>query len=357
MLKLLDILKAAVAKGASDVHLVVGRPPLIRVGGEIVPLDGAQTVTRDESRRLIYSVLYEYQRTRFEDAWELDCSLNVPDVSRFRVNVYRQRKGLGAVLRVIPSKIPTPEQIGLPPAVIRTTREARGFVLVTGPTNSGKSTTMASLVQAINAAQRKTVLTVEDPIEFVHRDAKSIVIQREVGQHTKSFAEALRHAMRQDPDVIMIGEMRDLETISLAMTAAETGHLCFATLHTQDAPTSIDRIVDVYAPEQQQQARVQLSMVLKAVVSQTLLPRLDGKGRVCAREVMVATPAVRNLIRQGKIHMLHGVIESSARSGMITMDQHLAHLVKNGVVSRDEALAKARDPHNLIQLLAIRKHA
>jgi len=337
-----DILKAAVAKGASDIHIAPGRPPMAKIQGEMVPLD-ATPLPPEETRRLIFSMLYEEQRAKFEAAQELDTSLNIPDVSRFRVNVHEQRKGIGAVLRTIPAKIPSPAEIGLMPSVVKLAELSRGLVLVTGPTGSGKSTTLASLIESINVSRRKTILTIEDPIEFVYEDKQSLIIQREIGSQTKSFSEALRHALRQAPDVILVGEMRDLETISLAITAAETGHLCFGTLHTQDAPTSVDRIIDVFPPGQQQQIRVQVSTVLKAVVSQILVPRQGAAGRVASREVMVGTPAVGNLIREGKTHMLYGAIESGAKFGMISMDQHLAFLVKSNMATFEDCLAKARD--------------
>ena len=351
MPELVDILKTAVQMGASDLHIAPGRPPMARVKGEMLPLPGAAAVSDEESRRLTYSILYEEQRARFEADMELDCSLQVPNVSRFRVNVYQQRKGVGCVLRVIPSHIPTPQEIGLMPSVVKLADLPRGLVLVTGPTGSGKSTTLAAIVETINANRRRTILTIEDPIEFVYEDKQSLILQREVGQSTKSFSEGLRHALRQNPDVILIGEMRDLETIQLAITAAETGHLCFGTLHTQDAPTSVDRIIDVFPPSQQQQVRVQVSTVLQAVVSQVLLPRKDGQGRAASREVMVGTPAVGNIIREGKTHMLYGAIEAGAKFGMITMDQHLAFLVKSNIVSLEDALSKSRDAEGLKALI------
>jgi twitching motility protein PilT len=348
--ELTDILKTAVSHGASDVHIAPERPPMGRIKGEMVPLDQTP-LPADETRRMIFSLLYEEQRAKFEAAQELDTSLNLPGVSRFRLNVHEQRRGIGAVLRVIPGKIPSPAEIGLMPSVVKLAELPRGLVLVTGPTGSGKSTTLASLVESINISQRKTILTIEDPIEFVYDDKQSLIIQREVGSQTKSFGEALRHALRQNPDVILIGEMRDLETIQLAITAAETGHLCFGTLHTQDCPTSVDRIIDVFPPSQQEQVRVQVSTVLKAVVSQILIPRKDGNGRVASREVMVGTPAVGNLIREGKTHMLYGAIESGAKFGMISMDQHLAFLVKSGMASVEDCLAKARDAESFKTML------
>ncbi|TBR26093.1 type IV pilus twitching motility protein PilT [bacterium] len=352
MADLSEILKAGVLKGASDIFISPGRPPMARIQGEMIPLDGAE-LSADEARRLIFSLLYDEQRAKFEAAQELDTSLNLPGVSRFRVNVHEQRKGVGAVLRVIPAKIPSPAEIGLMPSVVKLAELPRGLVLVTGPTGSGKSTTLASLIESINVSRRKTILTIEDPIEFIYDDKQALIIQREVGSQTKSFGEALRHALRQNPDVVLVGEMRDLETIQLAISAAETGHLCFGTLHTQDCPTSVDRIIDVFPPNQQEQVRVQVSTVLKAVVSQILIPRKDGNGRVASREVMVGTPAVGNLIREGKTHMLYGAIESGAKFGMISMDQHLAFLVKAGMANLDDCLVKARDAEGFKTLVSM----
>jgi twitching motility protein PilT len=348
-----EILKASVSRGASDIQIVPGKPPMMRIHGEMHPLSEVPPLSGEDAKRMIYSVLYEDQRSRFETDWELDTSLSVPNVARFRVNVYQQRKGVGAAFRAIPSKIPTPQEIGLMPSVARLAELPRGLILVTGPTGSGKSTTLASLIETINQSQRKTLLTIEDPIEFVYEDKNSVILQREVGQQTKSFAEGLRRALRQNPDVILVGEMRDLETIQLAITAAETGHLCFATLHTQDAPTSVDRIIDVFPPHQQQQVRVQVSTVLRAVVSQILLPRKGGQGRVASREVMTVTPAVANLIREGKIHQLYGAIEAGSKFGMISMDQHLAFLIKQDLIDLDVAISKAHDPQTLKGLLAM----
>jgi len=350
---LIEILRAAIAAGASDVHIVPELPPMARLNGETVPLRGSAPLGSEESRNLIYSMLNESQRANFEQDWELDCSLSVAGLSRFRVNVFLSSRGVAAAIRVIRSQIPSPEEIGLMPSIVSLIQEARGLVLVTGPTGSGKSTTLASLVEMINATQKKTVLTIEDPVEFVYENKSSVILQREVGRQTRSFSEALRRSLRQNPDVILIGEMRDLETIALAITAAETGHLCFATLHTQDAPTTIDRMIDVFPSQQQQQVRIQLSTVLAAVVSQTLLPRKDGKGRVAAREVMRGTPAIRNIIREGKTHMLYAAIESGAKFGMISMDQHLAQLVRQGAIQLEDALSKARSTATLQSILSI----
>jgi twitching motility protein PilT len=354
---IIDILKATVQLGASDLHVVVGKPPMARLNGLIVPIPGAAPLSADESKRMIYAILLEEQRARFEEDWELDCSIDVPGVSRFRVNVFVQKNGTAAVLRTISSNIPTPADIGLMPAMANLIDLPRGLVLVTGPTGSGKTTTLACLIELINQKHQKHILTIEDPIEFSYQDKNSIILQREVGRQTKSFAHALRHSLRQDPDVILIGEMRDLETIQLAITAAETGHLCFATLHTQDAPTTVDRIIDVFPPHQQQQVRVQVSTVLQAVICQSLLQRKDGKGRVCAREFMRMTTAIGSLIREGKTHQIYQAIEAGAKHGMISMDQYLAFLIKQNLVSLEEACALAHDAGTVKQLAGMAAQA
>jgi twitching motility protein PilT len=343
-MEFIDILKAAVDRGASDIHIVVGKPPMVRLRGEILPLQNFPSISAEESKRLIYSILYDDQKQRFEETYELDCSFEIKNLSRFRVNVLRQRNGIEAVLRIISSKIPDPQTLRLPPAITELADLPRGLVLVTGPTGSGKSTTLASLVQVINQKYPHHILTIEDPIEFVYEPVNSIIRQREVGPQTKSFSNALRSALREDPDVILVGEMRDLETISLALTAAETGHLCFGTLHTTDAAQTIDRIIDVFPTAQQQQVRVQLSSVLRAVVCQTLLPRQDEDGRIAAREIMVVTPAIGNLIREGKTHMIANALETGSKFGMITLDKALIELVKAGLVSVEDACAKANNP-------------
>lgn len=349
MAELIDYLAQAAKAGASDLHLVVGKPPMMRLQGEIRPVFGGAAIGADEAQAMIYSVLSESQRARFEERWELDGSIGVAGSGRFRLNVSRQKNGLAAVFRTISAKIPTPQEVGLMPAIANLIDLPRGLVLVTGPTGSGKSTTLACLIEQINQKHSKKVLTVEDPIEFVYEDKQSIVLQREVGTSTKSFAEALRHAMRQDPDVILIGELRDLESIQLAITAAETGHLCFATLHTQDAATTVDRLIDVFPPSQQAQVRLQVSTTLQAVVSQQLLSRVGG-GRVCAREYMRVTSGIANLIREGKSHQIYGAIEAGAKHGMITMDQYLAFLLQQKLVEPGEALAHAHDPETVKRL-------
>ena len=353
MAELTEILTQTVRLGASDLHMVVGKPPMVRRQGVIEPLPGLPALTGEECERMIYSVLAEAQRAKFEETWELDGSVSLPGVSRFRLNVFRQKNGTAAVFRVISAKIPTPAEIGLMPSIANLIDLPRGLVLVTGPTGSGKSTTLACLIEQINLKYQRKVLTIEDPIEFVYEDKQSVILQREVGSTTKSFAEALRHSMRQDPDVILVGEMRDLETIQLAISAAETGHLCFATLHTQDAATTVDRIIDVFPPSQQQQVRVQLSTVLQAVVCQQLLPRKGGGGQVCAREFMKVTSGIANLIRQAKTHQIYGAVEAGAKHGMITMDQYLAFLMKQNLLDADEAFGAAHDSDTVKRLVGM----
>jgi twitching motility protein PilT len=348
---LVSILKAAVERGSSDIHICVNKPPMMRLNGEMVPVaDALAPLTAEQSKALIYSALYDEQRAKLEQDWELDCSFAVTGVSRFRLNVLVARNGVEAVMRVIPSVIPTPEQLGLAPSIVAFSNLPKGLVLVTGPTGSGKSTTLAALINQINATKKKHILTVEDPIEFTYEAQACVVRQREVGQHTRSFNNALRAALREDPNVILVGEMRDLETIQLTITAAETGHLTFATLHTQDAPSTVDRIIDVFPPHQQTQVRVQLASSLQGVVSQILLPRKDAKGRVAAREIMVMTPAIQNLIREGKTHMIYSAIETGAKFGMQPMDRALAMLVKQGLVDLEVAASKAHNQEDFRKL-------
>ncbi len=344
-MELIPILKSAVAQGCSDIHLLVGKPPMMRHIGQIRPVDPAlPSLSAEDTKRLIYSMLFEEQRARFETNWELDCSFALPGVSRFRVNVLNTQSGVEAVLRVIGAKIPDPESLGITPAMLELAALPRGMVLVTGPTGSGKSTTLACLIERANQTRLEHILTIEDPIEFVYEPKNCIVRQREVGQSTKSFLNALRAALREDPDVILVGEMRDYETIGLAVTAAETGHLCFGTLHTQDAPSTVARIIDVFPAHQQSQIRVQVANSLKAVVSQLLLPKKDGQGRVACRELMIVTPAIANLIREGKPHMIYSAMETGAQFGMVTLDRALADAVKRGLVDAEVALAKAHNP-------------
>ncbi|OGS45525.1 MAG: type IV pili twitching motility protein PilT [Elusimicrobia bacterium RIFOXYD2_FULL_34_15] len=344
-MEIFDILTKAVKIGASDIHIVVDKPPMCRHIGEMKSLEGfTEIITPEESKRLIYSMLYDEQKKKFEEELELDCSFNLPNVSRFRVNVLMHRNGIGAVLRIISSKIPTPEQLKFSPTITELAQLPRGLVLVTGPTGSGKSTTLACLMDIVNTTRKDHILTVEDPIEFVYESKSCVVTQREVGQHTLSFTSALKHALREDPDIVLVGEMRDLETIGAAITIAETGHLVFATLHTTDAPSTIDRIIDVFPPHQQQQVRMQLSTSIQAVISQTLIPSVDGSTRVAAREIMIATPAIANLIREGKTHQLYQTIEVGSKSGMVSLDKALAGLVRDNQIKIEDALAKAHNP-------------
>src|SRR3989339_858615 len=346
-MEMFDILKTAVDRNASDIHLVIGKPPMLRVRGSILAIEEMPVLSLEDSRKLIYSILNDDQKSKFEQNMELDCSFSLRGVSRFRVNVFMQKNGPEAVLRVISSKIPEPEELKLTPSILQFADMPRGLVLVTGPTGSGKSTTLACLLNLVNQKRYEHILTIEDPIEFVYENKNCIVRQREVGQQTKSFSNALKYALRQDPDVVLIGEMRDLETISAALTIAETGHLAFATLHTTGAAQAVDRIIDVFPPHQQQQVRVQLSVTLKGVVSQTRLPKADGIGRVAAREVMVVTPAISNLIREGKTHQIYSAIETGGKFGMISLDRAMLQLVQEGLVNMDDAVAKAHNPEDV----------
>jgi twitching motility protein PilT len=322
----------------SDLHLTAGSPPTVRVNGELRPLSELDPLKPSQIREVLYAVITQKQREKFENDLELDTSYTLPGRSRFRMNVFLQRDSVGAVLRAIPYEIVPFAQLGLPPSVEQFADLPRGLVLVTGPTGSGKSTTLASLVDIVNRNKAVHIMTVEDPIEFLHSHKRSLVNQREVGEDTHSFANALRHVLRQDPDVILVGEMRDLETIQTALTAAETGHLVFATLHTQDAPQSIDRVIDVFPAHQQQQIRVQLASSLQGIVTQQLVPTADGGGRAVAAEVLVATPAIRNLIREAKVHQIYSLMQAGAKYGMVTMDQSLATLVRQGRVTMDAAV-------------------
>jgi twitching motility protein PilT len=332
-------LLALIERGGSDLHLTVGVPPTVRVHGELVPLDLPILVDSD-LQQAIYALLTQRQREQFETNLELDISYSIPGKARFRVNVFQQRDAIGAVMRVIPFEIKSIEDLAIPKQVADFANLPRGFVLVTGPTGSGKSTTLAALIDIINRERACHIMTVEDPIEFLHEHKRSVINQRELGTDTLSFASALKHVLRQDPDVILVGEMRDLETIQVALTAAETGHLVFGTLHTQDAPQTVDRIIDVFPPHQQEQIRVMLSGSLQGVVCQQLLKTSDGQGRVAACEVMVATSGIRNLIREGKTHQMYSALQAGKSHGMVTMDQSLAHLVKAGKISYDAALER-----------------
>ena len=335
----------------SDLHLTAGSPPVVRVHGELEQIEGYPPLSPKALQVMIYAILPQKLRERFEQELELDMSYSLPGRARFRVNVYMQRDAVGAAFRVIPFEIKPIDGLGLPPVIADLARFQRGFVVVTGPTGSGKSTTLASMVDVVNTERHGHIMTVEDPIEFLHKHKGCIVNQREVGADTHGFTQALKHVLRQDPDVILVGEMRDLETISTAITAAETGHLVFATLHTQDAPQTIDRIIDVFPPHQQQQVRVQLSTTLQGVVTQQLIPTADGQGRAVACEVLVTTPAVRNLIREGKVHQIYSSMQAGGRYGMQTMDMSLAQHVKAGTITQQMAYERCHDSEELQRLL------
>ncbi|MGC9960516.1 MAG: PilT/PilU family type 4a pilus ATPase [Acidimicrobiales bacterium] len=342
-----DLLTYAVENGASDLHLANQLPPCIRIDGSLRQIEGLPRLDNEQIREMIYRILTQNLRERFEATKELDASHMIHGVGRFRVNVFQQRGSVGAVLRAIPHEIPAFDSLGLPDVVASFAELRRGLVLLTGPTGSGKSTSLASLVNIINRSKPLHIMTVEDPIEFLHSHERAIVNQREVGSDTESFAEALRHVLRQDPDVILVGEMRDIETISTALTAAETGHLVFATLHTQDAPQTVDRIIDVFPTAQQDQVRIQLASSLEAVVTQQLIISSTGLGRVPVAEVMICSPAIRNLIRSAKTHQIYSLMQTGGAQGMQTMDQGLARAVKAGRITEAVAFDRCHDPSEL----------
>jgi twitching motility protein PilT len=350
-LDLASVLTRMIEMGASDLHLTASAPPLVRVNGDLTELEGEPMLTPPVLQRVLYAILTQKQRERFESELELDLSYSLPGQARFRVNIYRQRETVGAAFRRIPYEIHSLEKLGIPPAVSAFAALPRGMVLVTGPTGSGKSTTLAALVDLANRTRRDHIMTVEDPIEFLHRHKSCMVNQREVGEDTLSFGNALKHVLRQDPDIILVGEMRDLETISVALTAAETGHLVFATLHTQDAGQTIDRVIDVFPPHQQQQVRAQLAGAIQGVVCQSLCKTRDGAGRVAATEVMVATPAIRNLIREGKTHQIYSALQAGAQYGMHTLDQHLAELVRTGRITLEQGREKCHHVEDFNRLV------
>jgi twitching motility protein PilT len=346
-----DLLRTLLEKDGSDLHITVGSPPGFRIRGEIVPAQHCRSMMPKDTQEMILSILSEEQRRRFELELELDFAYSLPGLSRFRANVFQQRNSMGAVFRRIPLAIPTLEELHLPKVCKYLSDRPRGLVLVTGPTGSGKSTTLAAMINHINETRPVHIVTLEDPIEFMHRNKKAYVNQREIGEDTRSFASALRRVLRQDPDVILVGEMRDLETISAAMTAAETGHLVLATLHTTGGPETVDRIIDVFPPHQQQQIRMQLSVTLEGVLSQVLLRSSDGKNRVMAMEIMLGTPSISNLIREGKTHQMPTIIHGAQSVGMQTLDQDIKSLIQDGRVTFEEAISKAKDPRELAQLL------
>lgn len=349
-IKIEKLLEYVVKQDASDLHLTVGVAPMIRVDGKLVAIPNLPVLTAAEVEHLIFSIVDDIQKDILKKDMEVDFSFAFGDVARFRANAYHQKGNLGLALRLIPTKIRTLEELGMPKVVSNFADVPRGLVLVTGPTGSGKSTTLAAMVDKINKERAEHIITIEDPIEYTHKHDKSVIEQREVHYDTRSFSAALRSVLREDPDVVLIGEMRDLETIAAAITIAETGHLVLATLHTNNAAQSLDRMIDVFPPHQQQQIRTQLSNILQAIVSQRLIPAIGG-GRVAAAEIMVATPAVRNIVREGKTHQLDAVIQTGAEEGMQSMDHTLAALVKSGKITIDEAKGYAIDVKELERLI------
>ena len=350
-----DLMEQLIELGGSDMHLQAGAPVYFRISGKLQPIS-EDPLTAQECQKLIFSMLNNTQRKDLEQNWELDCSYGVKGLARFRVNVYKERGYYAAALRALSSKIPNFDQLGLPDIVREMSERPRGMVLVTGPTGSGKTTTLAAMVDLINRTRGEHILTVEDPIEYVFPNVKSLIHQRQKGEDTKSFANALKSALREDPDVILVGEMRDLDTISLAISAAETGHLVMGTLHTSSAASTVNRIIDVFPPEQQQQINAQLSNSLIAVFSQTLIPKKSPKpgefGRVMAQEIMIVTPAIANLIREGKVAQMYSAIQTGMKMGMQTMEQSLANLVRSGQISFEMAASKSSKPDELQRILA-----
>ena len=345
------LLERMVARNASDLHVTVGTPPAMRVNGALERDQGAPNLTPDDTHQMLYRILSSEQQKLLEINRHIDLAHSIPGLARFRVNVFFQRGTLSAAFRLIPTDIKTLEELGIPTVLHALTEKPRGLVLITGPTGSGKSTTLAALIDEINRKRAEHILTIEDPVEFVHRHKRCIVNQREIGPDAPSFADALRAALREDPDVILLGEMRDLETISTAITAAETGHLVFGTLHTQSAPSTVDRIIDAFPAAQQEQVRVQLAGTLQGICTQALLPTAGGDGRVAALEILFPDDAVRNLIRQGKVEQIYSIMQTGTSKGMQTMEQALAELVQRGVITLDDALTRSSRPEQLFGLL------
>jgi twitching motility protein PilT len=345
-----ELLEQVVVRDASDLHVTVGSEPVVRVNGRLERLDEFSRLSPEDTQLMLYRILSTEQQKHFETNRQIDISYSIPGLARFRVNVYFQRESLGAAFRLIPAELKTLEQLGLPPVLKDFTTKPRGLVLVTGPTGSGKSTTLAAVIDEINRTRDDHIMTIEDPIEFLHRHKSCIVNQREIGPDATSFADALRGALRQDPDVILLGEMRDLETIGTALTAAETGHLVFATLHTQDAPSTVDRLIDVFPAAQQEQIRVQIAATLQGIVTQTLLPTADGKGRVAALEILLPDDAVRNLIRQAKVEQIYSVMQTNTSRGMQTLEQAMLELARYGKITTEIALQRSSRPDQLRSL-------
>jgi len=349
-LDMMDLLRAAVEKGASDLHITVGRPPVLRIHGELVDMD-YERLNSETAQRLIYSLLVHHQREAFEDDFDLDFAYHHSQIGRFRVNLYRQKGNIGAALRIIPSEIPSLEELGLPEILAQLAMSPSGLVIITGPSGCGKSTTLAAMIDIINTKRKCHIVTIEDPIEFLHKHKSGMITQREIASDTRSFETATKHVLRHNPDVILIGEMRDLETVEMAITAAETGHVVLTTLHTLDAPQAVDRIVDLFHPNKQQQIRTQLGGALRAVIAQQLLPRASGSGLVPVLEIMIATPAIRNLIRKGDTHQLYSVMQTGGQSGMQTMNQRLRDMVSGGLVNAEVAETHSPDVEELRRMI------
>lgn len=352
---LAELLKHAVDYGASDLHLTASRPPMLRLSGKLLPSGYDTELGPDDTKTLIYSILTDDQKAKFEEEHELDFSIGIPGISRFRVNVFMQRGCVSGVFRTIGENIPSCQDLGLGEVIQQLAMLPRGLVCVTGPTGCGKSTTLAAMINLVNQEKDAHIITIEDPIEFLHPHIRSTINQRELGSDTYSFPRALKAVLREDPNVILVGEMRDLETIAAALTLAETGHLVLSTLHTQDAAQTVDRIIDVFPPYQQEQIRVMLASTLKGVISQVLVSRADGQGRVAAREILVVTAAISALIREGKTHQIYSAIQTGATHGMCTMEKSLAELCQAGFISAEDALSKSNHPHELRPLLSSRQ--
>lgn len=344
----LQLIKDGTEKKASDIHITVGLPTIYRINGDLVKV-GSTIFTPEETEKIVMGILNDKQKQELKEQGELDLSFSMPGISRFRINIFKQRGSYCMAIRIIPLDIPTMEELGLPPIINDLAKLPRGLILVTGPTGSGKSTTLAYMIDLINSEKRYHILTLEDPIEYLHKHKKSIVNQREMGNDSMSFANSLRAALRQDPDVILVGEMRDLETISTALTAAETGHLVLSTLHTLGAANTVDRVIDVFPPHQQHQIRIQFASVIQAIISQQLLPKADESGRVCAFEVMVATAGIRNLIREGKTHQIDTAVQTGSKYGMQTLDSSMMNLYRRGLITEDILLTQCVNP-DLIKL-------
>ncbi|MGC2423070.1 MAG: type IV pilus twitching motility protein PilT [Nitrospirota bacterium] len=352
MANLHQLLQTMIDKGASDLHVTTGSPPQLRIDGQLVPMN-LPPLSAAETKQICYSILTDVQKHKFEENDELDLSFGIKGLSRFRANIFMQRGAVAAAVRTIPFKILSFEELNLPPIVDELTKRTRGLILVTGPTGSGKSTTLASMLDKINSERHEHIITVEDPIEFLHQHKKGVVNQREVGADTKSFKQALKYVLRQDPDVVLIGEMRDLETMEAAMTVSETGHLALATLHTNSAVQTINRIIDVFPPHQQTQVRAQLSFVLEGIIAQQLIPKMSGQGRALAAEILIPSPAIRNLIREDKVHQLYSSMQTGqSRFGMQTMNQALYDLFSKRIISYDEALGRSPVPEEFLGMIA-----